>query len=437
MNRLQHIAAFAVLCGIAFLIRWSYIHTVPDAIYSDMRDHDMLAMNLANGQGYVIVYSGEMTPLNGETLRAHRAPGYPVFLAVIYRGFGLENRHRHVYIVQAVLGALTVGLTYWLGCQWFSTPVGIVAAICLLPFYFFDALLLSETLYTAVLTLLIGFLSFLRNNLFRPLRYVVVLNLGYGILLGLGALIKPITMLMIPVVLLTYALAKGNRPWQQIGIICVTLVISVALTIALWTVRNYYVFGKFVPISTNGGEVFVWANSDGDWASLVHLYEEAVAQNLDEVERDHFFYRKGIEWLTAHPIEALRRAWERTRDLWKPLWPWPFPHVMSGVFAPRWEPTLIVRAHRLLALNRFLLILATIGLIVSAARWQQFLPLMAFLVLYTLFHTLGFCYGDPRFRQPLNPLLGVFAAQALVKPLQIVQRWLYHKFKKVNQMEVV
>jgi len=70
---------------IAFLIRLAFLATKPHAFTHQLQAGDEpvyhgIAANLAEGQGYV--YDGQPT--------ARYGPGYPVFIAAIYRTFGVN-----------------------------------------------------------------------------------------------------------------------------------------------------------------------------------------------------------------------------------------------------------------------------------------------------------------------------------------------------------
>ena len=57
-----------------------------------------------------------------------RTPGYPTFIAAVYRVFG-ENDNTAVLLVQVVLSALTVLLAYLLAARMWSKPIGLLAAL--------------------------------------------------------------------------------------------------------------------------------------------------------------------------------------------------------------------------------------------------------------------------------------------------------------------
>src|SRR5260221_3348614 len=81
-----------------------------------------------------------------------RTPGYPVFIAAVYRVFG-ENDNTAVLLVQVLLSALTVFLAYLLAARVWSVPIGLLAAL----FVTLDPLqtITSATLLTEVLDALL------------------------------------------------------------------------------------------------------------------------------------------------------------------------------------------------------------------------------------------------------------------------------------------
>ncbi len=80
-----------------------------------------------------------------------------------------------------------------------------------------------------------------------------------GALLGVGALVKPICILM--PVLLALAWWTAGVSWSRVLTRVATVTVVMVLIIAPWTIRNYRVLGAFVPVSTNGGQTLYSANN--------------------------------------------------------------------------------------------------------------------------------------------------------------------------------
>src|SRR5262245_10958316 len=89
------------------------------------------------------------------------------------------------------------------------------------------------------------------------------------------------------------------------------LVVGVALLVP-WTVRNYRVFGEFIPFSTMGGSVLLQGNNRivatepkyygySVWDTDIPEYRDAIRAPNDEVKRDQVCRSLAIRWLKDNP----------------------------------------------------------------------------------------------------------------------------------------
>ena len=81
-------------------------------------------------------------------------------------------------------------------------------------------------------------------------------------------------------------------------------------TIAPWTLRNYRVLHAFVPISTNGGDVFYRANNGLATGSYTPVAEEDLGELQDQNEAiwDQESYKRGKNWIRSHPFGFVKLA---------------------------------------------------------------------------------------------------------------------------------
>ena len=87
---------------IAFLLRFSFVFIYPQfPVVSDAKDYDSLGWNLARGNGFMD---------EAGKAEIHRSPGYPFFLAVIYKIFG--HSYKHVRSWQVLFSILTLLLIF-------------------------------------------------------------------------------------------------------------------------------------------------------------------------------------------------------------------------------------------------------------------------------------------------------------------------------------
>jgi 4-amino-4-deoxy-L-arabinose transferase-like glycosyltransferase len=212
---------------IALLIRVAFILTLQDGFYFlDSVEYSRAAVSLL---------------MNGDLGEAyHRPPGYPVFLAGIYLFFG--EGILAVRMVESVMGALLAVVIALIGRRVGGEIAGALAGILwsIYPLGIFVAGLVYPT---GLLTMLLAggvfcILSEPQRELSANRVFVA------GVLLGLAVL-------TIPAVLATLALiafwiiswAHGKRL-----LLVAVLFLGSALIVVPWTIRDYYIYGRIVPV---------------------------------------------------------------------------------------------------------------------------------------------------------------------------------------------
>lgn len=294
-----------LLIALAFLVRLSAVAGLRDLhkfhgmqAGADAVEFNALGLNVAKGVGYAIE-AGRPT--------SFRAPGYPLFLAALY-SVSYEN-YFLVYLMQALLGAVTCGLTYGLAQQVLAERGARVSGLLAAAYFgsiYNGTLFLSEPLFSACLALgVLLFLQFLRTGAAFQVA-------GAGLALGAGTLVRPFAILMLPAL----AGVLAVRMWRTQGFRAAPLILFATTFLGVlvpWTMRNYSVQGKLVLLTTNGGSTFYGANNDtvlhdsdhrGGWISTVYLPgRDAVEATPDEVTHDRVEWQLGIQWVRQHLVE--------------------------------------------------------------------------------------------------------------------------------------
>src|SRR5262245_46636283 len=127
---LVHIALGFVLC-----LRFIYVWSIPNALgyWRDGVSYDSIAQNLISGVGYWDTtrgtWPGEPVFATPFAPTARWMPGYPMFVAAVYRVLGAAN-YRALYVVQAILGLAVAGLIYAIGRRTVGKNAGLLA-VCL------------------------------------------------------------------------------------------------------------------------------------------------------------------------------------------------------------------------------------------------------------------------------------------------------------------
>jgi hypothetical protein len=177
-------------------------------------------------------------------------PLYTFCLAGIIRLFG--GYHQLAALVFNLVLLLAVfGLTYRLGERLISAPAGLMAVLAL-------ALIRDFPLVTGVINHTPFATAFVVISALTTMSFLEKpsnLHAGVlGLVLGLTALACPSAMLFIPVT----AIAVAVWGWRKLGSTvpqAILVFVVAAITMLPWTVRNYLVFGKFIPVRTGTGQI--------------------------------------------------------------------------------------------------------------------------------------------------------------------------------------
>lgn len=249
--------------------------------------------------------------LEGKYRSIQRGPVYPAFLALLYRLFG----RGHLWPIRVAQGALDAGtgvvvgvLAGWMFGPWSALFGGLLYALYPLAIWNI-AFVNKEPLFTFLTALFtLSLIYSLRNP--SLLRFVLC-----GLAFGVATLCKPVLQFF-PVMLLVGMLYAFRGRWQIAVKGTGAIVLSAALVIAPWTLRNYKMSGRFIPVATEmaGTTFFVgtYVPSYGAWEGpRKHLWEEAVQRirdahpGLSAVEEDALFLKEGWKNVVHHPWASI------------------------------------------------------------------------------------------------------------------------------------
>lgn len=248
------------------------------------------------------------------------SPGAPFLYAASFYATG-GAREGTARIVEALLGVATIlvvfALGWRLGGRRLGRWVGLFAAFAVAiypPFIHTTGELMSEP--PAMLTLPAAVLAFLWAIEKRSLWAWVV----PGLLFGLTALFRP-EYLLVGAAFVVLAFIRGawlrtgdgdGRNWTGALAGAAILLVALVLPILPWTIRNYVVLDRVVPISTGGGKalyVGTYLPADGEYqrvkALLAERFEgrdlEPGSEALDDVNPTELFDRVAKEEMAEDP----------------------------------------------------------------------------------------------------------------------------------------
>lgn len=324
-----------------------YCDTVP--VFDFLKYH-LGAVSLASGQGYKLF--GNYT--------AFEPIGFSFYLSLIYRLFG-ENL-LVPKLLNVFLGVDSIFFVYVLGKRYFRAESSLLAAtlLALSPRQIvYTSVLSTEILFTYFLLLALVLFSWETRKWIKPL--------ALGICGAVLAYIKPFMMLFFllafPMLLIQrrqedkkemlveiqYQEQMASLKHKSIGVyddpgrvhnetgFCEalfgslgwSLLIALVMLLAIlpWSLRNYQVFDKVIPISSNGGITLYLNNNDyaeGHWQDPFKIPGSPIAGMKneetgfwDEIKVDELAGAEGKQWILNNPQKFAKLGLQKTYHVYK------------------------------------------------------------------------------------------------------------------------
>lgn len=362
--------------------------------------------------------------VSADGLCAVRMPLYPLFLA-LFAGAGLSGVLA-AKLAQAVVGAAGAGIAWWLADRALGRAAGLAAGLLVAcdPFgVFFSNLLLSETLFTAVLLGLAACGWMLVSTDSPPAcggdgdgrepgpaaaaragRRVFAALLGFTALGPVAVLIRPSAAGLVPLLWTTVAWLLVRSPRRRLAPALIICPAFFGVLLLPWGLRNQRLLGAWAWLSTNGGATLYDAQGpQADGRSDQRFMEELPELiGLGEVERDRVLANLAWEQMQRDPGRVIRLAGLKLARMWNP-----FPNVAeySGG-AAGWAGA---------AYSILLYTGAVAGVVLVVRQRKQapgpprlqvliWVPVVYFALLHAIY------IGSVRYRVPLMPLLAIGAA---------------------------
>ncbi len=238
-ERITRLAVWVLALGVLVrLAVWLLLLPDPVKFYTpDSQGYEVRALNLL-AQG--VFSASEVPPYTPDMVRT---PAYPAFVAGVYAL--TDPAPAAVTLLQCALGGLTAALTMWV-----ATLLGLAAGPAALaglivavdPVSVMTAnLLLTETLFTALLVLGIG--AVIRSRLAPAAGWAWLT--AAAVALALAALVRPIGQ-WLPVALLPlFGLAGDRQAWRGLLRAGLPFVLGASLLMVPWAYRNDRELGVF------------------------------------------------------------------------------------------------------------------------------------------------------------------------------------------------
>lgn len=262
-----------------------------------------------------------------------KTPGYPYFLALVYRVVG--RSYTAARLAQMGLGLVSIGLLFLLGRTLWGGRVGWIAATLMAGYWvfpYYEAQFLEPVL---VIPLALGAMLCLLDNAARPRTGCLA---AAGLLLGLLAWARPNILLFLPLAALWVGWRAGRIPggrWAAL-VAPAGLVLCAALAVLPVTLRNFMVSGELVPVTAGAGLNLHLGNNplaDGytgiapdvknwttfDYPALVARLGREQGRSVTYSEASALYAAKARAFIREDPGRFLRLILKKTLLFWGPL----------------------------------------------------------------------------------------------------------------------
>jgi 4-amino-4-deoxy-L-arabinose transferase-like glycosyltransferase len=275
-------------------VRLLWIALAPLHMHTDWATYDELGWRLAQ--------TGEYATATHLTM--YRPVGYPFALSVIYRVFG--HQPQVAVILNVLLGIGIVYLTYRLARRiWGERPARWAAAALV----FFPSQILylnltsTEPLFTFLL--LLGLLLMSAGR--QPARSGLAWSAAAGMVIGLATLVRPVALLL-PLVMLPLVV-RDRRQLGRAGIRWFLLVISLAIVVSPWLIRNHRLSGRVLLSASAGINFYIGNNPNANFGfNRPDSARFSGYTTAEEARIDRMAFAEGWAFIRAHPIAFIKRG---------------------------------------------------------------------------------------------------------------------------------
>jgi hypothetical protein len=309
-------AAFAVFL-IALLVRGLYLADGVALLNTSDQDgtrmsrrYDDTALGILHGEG--VLFPKVFDP--ARTGLASRPPGYSIFLAAIYATLG--RSFPLAALVQDILSSLAAVLVLSLVRRvlgfWPAVFAGLLVALSP-QIAATSNLILADAISSLPIVLGFGIALPVITGAVGPGNGQIARLTALGVLIGIGTWLRPNVLLLGPfaAVFLFFLLGSSRR---ALGLSALVAVSSLAV-VAPITLRNWIVFGEFVPVSINGG-ITLWqgvADAGGREHGARMWDKQVIAEEAERYGRPDYL----LWWAEPEGIKRDRDRYRRAMDVIK------------------------------------------------------------------------------------------------------------------------
>jgi 4-amino-4-deoxy-L-arabinose transferase-like glycosyltransferase len=360
-----------------------------------------VARSIATGHGFSSPYPEPTGPT------ALIPPVYTYLVAGVFKLFGVYSVSSALAILTLnnLFSSLTCVPVFLIARRVFGVPAAVWAGWIWAFFPYSIALSNVVVWETSLTTLLLTLLVLLTLKLEHSKSLSAWV--GYGLLWGASGLTSPAVLTTLPFLGAWIWFRQWRRGSNCTGL-AITASLAFLLVVAPWIWRCSRTYGRLVAFRGNFGlEVLVGNSSDTSHAANWNVLPGFNKSELEELQRDGEpaymaeKQREANEFIAHHRLRYAGLTLRRVLNTWTGLWEFPPPWNMDESGVPN------------ILMYSFISCLAFAGLVLAIRHGREEAIPLAFLpmflpAIYYLTHS------DMGFRHPIDPVLVIFMAYAIV-----------------------
>ena len=416
-----------VALGARLGFAWNQVHKIPREVIGTApfyQETGNIAYSLATGKGFSSPFRRE----TGQT--AWLTPVYPMLVAGVFRVFGIFTARAFFAVVflNALFSAAACIPIFLAGKKISGLGVASVAAwlwalfpsAVMMPFEWVWDTSLAALLGAGILWATLE----LADSPQRSRNWC-----GYGLLWGFTLMTNPALGSLLPF-LLGWAAYHGKRA-VKLSALKPVLAVGIAILCCVpWTVRNYVVFHKFVPLRSNfplelyignnnnyATRQFVWPPKITKEREILQYFRLGETAFMEEEQR------KALEFMRSHPGIAAELVGEKFIAFW------------TGIAEPvqvfKTTDSLLIRV--LLVSNTLAALGALLGIAVLVGERSLYaIPAAAYPVVFPGLYYVT--HPNLRYRHPIDPVVLLLTAIAAAAAWGLLTR--KHRLRAPVAMEM-
>jgi len=417
----------AAVFALALALRLAWVLSVDtQPAVSDPQLYHVLAVNLAEGRGYVMLRAEGDHFLAGDDGQptAWAPPGYPMALAAVYKLFGAAAGSAKVF--NAVVGALAVAFTYGVGRLVFGHRAGALGAL-LFAFFpshvIWSSSVLSESLFNFLFVAALWVLLALRLPAGQAGGPASGLwgAAPFGVLVALATLTRGQGAVLLPLGAVFWLWRDGRGAALRQGLVALVVMASLMTP---WFVRNLLVMDAPIPVSSNVGIVLrTGHHPDSQGHGFIPLDRidgwETMTQTEQEVIPGRIVARRAVNYAVAHPLREVELAGRKLYWLFRDdddALPWATTYGQASIGSEVVEDAL---PHVMNGYYYAILLASGASIVLWLALGQRGAVgglLVLVVAAWALMHVITF--GEPRYHVALLPVLCLWSARVMTMPLK-------------------